>query len=785
MTSWTEPDVILNEHVDDVDFECFLEEVTASESSEDERPVRKKSPKKKPGKFAKPRIQDRQIEKKPQNRPRRPNPAKNGDLSAKKKKKTEPLKVKIEDEAQLMTKSRRSVIPTKFSEYVMLIDSSENDSSDGYSSADNTSSVDLPAAKPAVKRPGRRRRIDESADDSSDAQRRPAKSRRKYMTIKERIKLLKRFDALQPCSPTEAADIFGMNSESFSIIVDERDDLESRFADSGKSFLPKEDLETLKEALADFAKRNESNKATLTSAELKTKAEELKQSLNLSEIEVSKEWIDTWKADYETSRKELAQAENSARLGTELSNLVVTSRKNGVELSMDEIKIKCQALKDSLGITDVDVTDEWLTEWKKKSGKPAKRPYRSRKSPSSFICANEEIIDDWSGAVRAALINYHPDDIFNAVESGIYFKSLPGLNNSQTDWMTVFFACNMSGIEKKQLLVIGKSTNQLSLGILTLPVDFASNENAWMTAEIFTSFVTDWDRRAGQSRRRIALIVEESPVHPRVDLSWIELFFVPKNVYNLPPLKRGVISMVKNLYRKELLKAVKKLAPDSRQIESTVEKISVIDAAFMLSSAWAEVDKSSMVTAFVHSGFPFLRKPSLRAGGENEEHPDESRLNAIDERIVVCEQHRDVHAALLVDGHQDCINEVIVHADDEIGSEMHADDGDEQPADIEGDESRGTVKISDPFESEKSEGDAFVPKREVTSPSLNPTSSSSSLTEDTVWSVGQTTAEMPNDSKVLDALATIKRFLKLRNGNLEDLSDYTQLELKVLAKLQR
>ncbi|CAA9997224.1 unnamed protein product [Nesidiocoris tenuis] len=544
----------------------------------------------------------------------------------KKKKKTEPLKVKIEDEAQLMTKSRRSVIPTKFSEYVMLIDSSENDSSDGYSSADNTSSVDLPAAKPAVKRPGRRRRIDESADDSSDAQRRPAKSRRKYMTIKERIKLLKRFDALQPCSPTEAADIFGMNSESFSIIVDERDDLESRFADSGKSFLPKEDLETLKEALVDFAKRNESNKATLTSAELKTKAEELKQSLNLSEIEVSKEWIDTWKADYETCRKELVKAENSARLGTELSNLVVTSQKNGVELSMDEIKIKCQALKDSLGITDVDVTDEWLTEWKKKSGKPAKRPYRSRKSPSSFICANEEIIDDWSGAVRAALINYHPDDIFNAVESGIYFKSLPGLNNSQTDWMTVFFACNMSGIEKKQLLVIGKSTNQLSLGILTLPVDFASNENAWMTAEIFTSFVTDWDRRAGQSRRRIALIVEESPVHPRVDLSWIELFFVPKNVCNLPPLKRGVISLVKNLYRKELLKAVKKLAPDSRQIESTVEKISVIDAAFMLSSAWAEVDKSSMVTAFVHSGFPFLRKPSLRAGGENEEHPDESRL---------------------------------------------------------------------------------------------------------------------------------------------------------------
>ena len=73
------------------------------------------------------------------------------------------------------------------------------------------------------------------------------------------------------------------------------------------------------------------------------------------------------------------------------------------------------------------------------------------------------------------------------------------LNNSggkkAKDRITVMVACNMTGTDRRRLLVIGKSRNPRCFrGVENLPVTYRNNKNAWMTGDIFSEWLQDFNK---------------------------------------------------------------------------------------------------------------------------------------------------------------------------------------------------------------------------------------------------------------------------------------------------
>lgn len=207
---------------------------------------------------------------------------------------------------------------------------------------------------------------------------------------------------------------------------------------------------------------------------------------------------------------------------------------------------------------------------------------------------------------------FSDDEIFNA---GLFYKLMPdkilkfkGDNCSggklSKDRITVMVAANMSGTEKKKLLIIGKSQKPRCFkSVKSLPVDYANNRKAWMTSELFEKWLRDWDRDLVKKKKKILLLVDNCPAHPNVtDLKSITLAFLPPNTTSvLQPMDQGIIRSLKTNFRKNLvLKMINCL--DANEDNSST-KITVLDAILMVNDAWNKMSQSTIHNCFKHAGF--------------------------------------------------------------------------------------------------------------------------------------------------------------------------------------
>ena len=129
---------------------------------------------------------------------------------------------------------------------------------------------------------------------------------------------------------------------------------------------------------------------------------------------------------------------------------------------------------------------------------------------------------EWEATLQTILSDYGPKDIFNADETGLFYKCLP--NKSLTfqgescsgqkapkERVSILCAANMDGSEKLPLLVIGKfGQPRCFKGIRTLPVTYRHNKKAWM----FEEWVRKLDRRLLLEGRSVALVLDNCSAHP-------------------------------------------------------------------------------------------------------------------------------------------------------------------------------------------------------------------------------------------------------------------------------
>ena len=207
------------------------------------------------------------------------------------------------------------------------------------------------------------------------------------------------------------------------------------------------------------------------------------------------------------------------------------------------------------------------------------------------------------------------ENIFNLDETALFFK----LQRSETlassavqgkkvnkDRLTIAIICNALGNKKIRPLVIGKHKKPHCFGRWNPSsiVDYFYNSTAWMTMDIFESWLLDFNRQMKMQNKKVLLLVDNAGGHnitPELikKLTYVEVFFLPPNTTSIiQPCDQGIIRSFKAFYRFLLTKFC------VRMIEEKEELImpNVKQAIFLIKEAWDKVSEDTISNCWKHAG---------------------------------------------------------------------------------------------------------------------------------------------------------------------------------------
>ncbi|KAK7094233.1 hypothetical protein V1264_007882 [Littorina saxatilis] len=259
-----------------------------------------------------------------------------------------------------------------------------------------------------------------------------------------------------------------------------------------------------------------------------------------------------------------------------------------------------------LGFDDFTASNGWLQSWQRRYNVN----FAMRSGEASGVPL--EAVDDWIKRLPEITKDYALEDIFNADETGLYFRALPqrsmivkgdsrkGIRTAK-DRITVLLACSGTG-EKLTPLVIGRAENPRCFKALkksSLPVTYRWNRKAWMTAVLFKEWLEKLNTKMKSKGRNILLMVDNCSAHCHVQLSNIKLKFLPPNTTSkLQPCDAGVISIFKSHYRKRLLRHILSAMDEANTASELAKSVSLLHAIKWLDLAWTSVRGSSIKKCF-------------------------------------------------------------------------------------------------------------------------------------------------------------------------------------------
>lgn len=227
----------------------------------------------------------------------------------------------------------------------------------------------------------------------------------------------------------------------------------------------------------------------------------------------------------------------------------------------------------------------WLQRWCKKNAISYSKLHGESKSSntadaSSFI----------ENRVPKLLEKFSPDCIFNADETGLYYKALPdgtfkGKHEEAKGWktqkqrLTLLFVVNATGTYKRAYC-IGKPQKPRCFKGKDIPLPYYSNRNAWMTTVIWNSILTDFNKNLQKENKKIVLIVDNASCHKtHLTFSNIDVEFLPPNTTSIiQPLDQGIIHSFKAEYRKVLIKKQLLALEKAIGVTNFLKSISILDA---------------------------------------------------------------------------------------------------------------------------------------------------------------------------------------------------------------
>jgi len=160
--------------------------------------------------------------------------------------------------------------------------------------------------------------------------------------------------------------------------------------------------------------------------------------------------------------------------------------------------------------------------------------------------------------------------------------------------LTILVTANMTGTNKKKLLVIGSPKDPQSCnGIKDLPVQYVQNQKSWMTNSIFKHFLLQWDMDLFQTSQKALLLIDNCPVHSGFNkLRSIKVVYLPYNLL-IQPMNQGIIKSLKFNFKKKLI------LHHLKQIENkSIAKVNIFQAICMLETAWEQISPQMITNSF-------------------------------------------------------------------------------------------------------------------------------------------------------------------------------------------
>ncbi|XP_054259576.1 tigger transposable element-derived protein 6-like [Macrosteles quadrilineatus] len=281
-------------------------------------------------------------------------------------------------------------------------------------------------------------------------------------------------------------------------------------------------------------------------------------------------------------------------------------RDKNIAVSGPILQEKAQQFASELGHEQFRASNGWLQNFKKRN------EIIFRKICGESAKVDDSVCSEWKDKLIALTEGYEPENIYNADETGLFFKCLPDKTlsfkgdkchggKSSKDRLTVMLCANCTGTDKLKPLVIGKSKNPRCFKNLTdLPTDYMANPKAWMNCEAFTKWLQSVNKEMKKKKKKILMFVDNCTAHGDIPkLSNIKIEFLPPNTTSkLQPLDQGIIQSFKVNYRKEVVQQF------LRDMESRIPtNINILDAMWMTTKAWSKVTETTISNCFRKSGF--------------------------------------------------------------------------------------------------------------------------------------------------------------------------------------
>ncbi len=267
------------------------------------------------------------------------------------------------------------------------------------------------------------------------------------------------------------------------------------------------------------------------------------------------------------------------------------ARSKNIPVSGKTIQEKALMYAAELGHSEFTDSNGWLARWQ------ARHNVRMSILSGESGDVDKSVVEDWSKRLDSVCAGYKLQDIFNADETGLFYRSLPSRSlvskgddckggKKSKERMTVLLACSAVG-EKLTPLVIGHSAKpQCFKGLastLCLPVTYSSNKKAWMTSDLFQQWLDKLNGKMKTENRSILLFIDNCSAHPDVTLSNIKLVFLPPNTTSkLQPCDAGIIQNVQLLFRKSLVRHVLFHMDEATSASQVAKKVNVLDAIMWL-----------------------------------------------------------------------------------------------------------------------------------------------------------------------------------------------------------
>ena len=186
--------------------------------------------------------------------------------------------------------------------------------------------------------------------------------------------------------------------------------------------------------------------------------------------------------------------------------------------------LKEKALQIAKQLNDLSFTasNGWLESWKKK--------HNIRQVTVSGECGDVrgETVSSWKERIPEIVTGYTPSNIWNLDETGCFWRALPekgfgekskachGGKKSKNRAMIAFLV-NASGQSESLPIVIWKSENPRcfkGVNKAKLPVQYYSQQKAWMTSEIMRDILKTQNRKLKLANRSVILLLDNAGCHP-------------------------------------------------------------------------------------------------------------------------------------------------------------------------------------------------------------------------------------------------------------------------------